>query len=87
MTPATIEDPVASVSLTEATAPDHAGGAMVDSNEVMREAVVALLRNPERRKALGREGAVQIPSAHGWDKIPRKHEGLYQSITRELPRP
>jgi glycosyltransferase involved in cell wall biosynthesis len=62
---------------------DHAGGLVVNSIEEMREAVVGLLRDPERRKALGREGAARIAAAHNWDDIAQRYQSLYLSVSSE----
>jgi glycosyltransferase involved in cell wall biosynthesis len=64
----------------------YTGGVVVESLEAMYEGVVTLLRNPERRHALGRDGAAQIGSAHDWDNIAYKYAELYQSISRTSSR-
>jgi glycosyltransferase involved in cell wall biosynthesis len=71
------------VSMEVGSVRDHVGGVMVTSVEAMRGAVVDLLQNPERRKALGREGAERIASMHDWDAIARRYAELYHSISRE----
>ena len=71
------------VSMDVGAVRDLAGGIVVDSVEAMRETVVALLRSPEKRNELGRDGIARIGSVHDWDNIARRYAELYGAICRE----
>ncbi len=49
------------------------------SAQEMARGALELLRDPERRQQLGREGRQQVLREHNWDDIADQYEKLYAS--------
>jgi glycosyltransferase involved in cell wall biosynthesis len=48
--------------------------------QAMADAIVALLRNPERRKALGQAGRRRAQAVFSLDRMIEQYEALYDEI-------
>lgn len=66
------------VSTDVGSARENAGGIVVSSVDKMAEVVLELLRDPDRRKCLGREGRTRVGERHDWNRIVDSYEQLYE---------
>jgi glycosyltransferase involved in cell wall biosynthesis len=58
-----------------------------DSVRALADAVVALLRHPERRAAMGEAGRRKTLERFTWDRITDRLEGVYASVLDRTGRP
>lgn len=68
------------VSFDVGSARDNVGGVVVRDLDEMTEAVKELLRNPERRVALGRAGQARVASNHAWGPLVDQYEHAYKTV-------
>jgi glycosyltransferase involved in cell wall biosynthesis len=66
------------ISTDVGSARENAGGIVVSSVDKMAEAVLELLRDPDRRKCLGQEGRIRVGERHDWNRIVDSYEQLYE---------
>jgi glycosyltransferase involved in cell wall biosynthesis len=67
------------VSTDVGSARENTGGIVVNSVNEMAEAVLELLRDADRRRALGREGRARIEERHDWNRIVNRYERIYEN--------
>jgi glycosyltransferase involved in cell wall biosynthesis len=68
------------VSFDVGAARANAGGVVVRNLSEMTDAVKELLRNAERRCALGREGRARVAEEHDWEKLTDDYEEAYEAV-------
>jgi glycosyltransferase involved in cell wall biosynthesis len=67
------------VSFDIGAARQNVGGVVAENLDEMADAISELLRDPDRRKALGNIGRARIAAKHDWDRIVDQYEQLYES--------
>ncbi|MCD4670529.1 MAG: glycosyltransferase family 4 protein [Actinomycetia bacterium] len=51
-------------------------------SEIISEAMIALIKNPELRRELGENGRKLVEKNYGWDKIVKEIESIYKEIIK-----
>jgi glycosyltransferase involved in cell wall biosynthesis len=66
------------VSFDVGSARENAGGIVVNTMDEMGNAVTQLLKDPDRRRSLGREGRIRAKEKHDWVRVVDQYERLYE---------
>lgn len=67
------------ISTDVGSARENTGGIVVHSVEEFAGAVTKLLRDPDGRQSLGRQGRTRAAEKHDWERVTEQYEQLYEN--------